>query len=518
MCGIAVAFQVDAAESRVRAMLARLEHRGDQDDPIQVLDATVAIGTRRLRILDWTNATQPMWSFDGRYLVVLNGQIYNFRSLRAELSREGAFFDTDSDTEVLANGLALWGEKVLGRIRGMFAFVALDRRSNTLIAARDPFGIKPLYFTRRREGILLASEITALLGGSRKGVVEELPPGHYLSEGELRAYESLSPQAVSGASSLSDNAQELSRLLHCAVKQRLPRDLPCAVMFGGGVDSTLVLHIARRFRPRTKAYLVSNEQGRDRPYALEYASKTGGDLTLVDFQVEEIFRLLPEVVLATETFEPNVVRNGVFSFLLARRIHEDGIRVALCGEGADELFCGYPEIARQATAEEMMKARERFISGLHRTQLQRVDRCSMAHTLETRVPFLDVSVAGFALGLEPGHLVRRQGRAIIDKAVLRQIYVEDSTLPRSIGEREKVVFVDGAGMGDNSDSGPFFEHAEDEVSDGEFEKSRSLLPALNFRNKEEVLYYKILTASFDVARVPFMARRPNVNVRGTSRR
>ncbi|MCH9650798.1 MAG: asparagine synthetase B [Deltaproteobacteria bacterium] len=517
MCGIAAAFRCEGAAKRVEAMLGLLRHRGDQDDPILSLPPRTALGTRRLKILDRKRAIQPMWSFDGRFAVVLNGQIYNFRQLRHELSINGAAFHTDSDTEVVANALALWGPSAIERFRGMFAFVAIDYLDQSLIAARDPFGIKPLYFSRSGEGLLFASEISALLKGSTNAILEEVRPGHILTDGVLQPYTPRVEGQLGCDNSLSLNARYLYRLLHRAVKERLPDRLPCAVFFSGGIDSTLVLHAARRFNRKTRAYLVSNLDGRDRPYALEYADATDSDLVIVGFNSEDVLTLIPEIVRTTESFEPNMIRNGAFSTLLAKRVHMDGIRVALCGEGADELFCGYPEIAHQGSAGKVRELRQVFLSDLYRTQLQRVDRCSMAHSVETRVPFLDLELTAFSDSLPTSHLVSRDQSNVTDKAVLRQIYLEEPTLRAlSIGKREKVVLVDGAGMGDNSRSGPFFEYAEQTVSDTEFQRMKSGFPGLQFSSKEEVMYFQILDSHLDLRRVPFLAKRPHVNATSTT--
>src|ERR1700733_1596321 len=163
MCGIAVAIDWDGAEAAIRGLIGGLLHRGDSTDPVLSPRPNCALGTRRLRIIDADRAVQPQVSYDGRILVSFNGEIYNHADLRRELEALGIKFRTDSDTEVLASALSVWGPNVLERLNGMYAFVALEISTGQFLAARDPFGVKPLYLIRSGTGFLFCSEIRPLL-------------------------------------------------------------------------------------------------------------------------------------------------------------------------------------------------------------------------------------------------------------------------------------------------------------------------------------------------------------------
>src|SRR5271169_6151050 len=154
MCGIAVAIDWEGAESAVGRLVAGILHRGDVTDPVISPRRNTAMCTRRLRIVDAEHAIQPQASPDGRLLISLNGEIYNHSELRAELVQLGATFKTESDTEVLAAALQIWGIEALRRLVGMFAFVAVDVRTGDFIAVRDPFGVKPLYLINIGSGYL----------------------------------------------------------------------------------------------------------------------------------------------------------------------------------------------------------------------------------------------------------------------------------------------------------------------------------------------------------------------------
>lgn len=507
MCGIAAAINVEKARVRVQSMLALMQGRGDITDPAGTPAPNVSLGTRRLKILDRENAIQPFWSYDGRYLVVLNGEIYNYRELRREIEKKNVSVKTDTDTEVLAQGLALFGPSFIKLCNGMFAIVAYDTKKKQFIAARDPLGIKPLYYAREEKGICFASEIKPLLAVTEDVQIEELKPGIiYMPQGKVSYKTALSPLKV--AKDLIENARLLEQHLRNAIESQLPDDLPCAIKFSGGIDSTLLLHYARQINPNVKAYHVSHSDGRDRQFAMEYAEKTGLDLKVMDYSRQDVLNILETVVTSVETFEPNIIRNAAFSYLLSKKIHDDGIKVALCGEGADELFCGYAEMRTQPRP---LETRARFLEDLHKTQLQRVDRCSMQFELETRVPFLDANVIQLAMRLPQQHLVGRYDGSIMEKVILRKLYEFDHTLPDSIRTRSKVVFVDGAGMGDNSQSGPFFEFSKILISDNDFKDGLKRFEQFRPTTKEEVYYLTRLEKHLDLSRLHLLARRPAVN-------
>ncbi|HVZ51524.1 MAG TPA: asparagine synthetase B, partial [Pseudolabrys sp.] len=181
MCGFAVAIDWPEAETTVARLIEGIGHRGDVTDPIALAGPATAMATRRLRIVDGERAVQPQISSDGRLAVSFNGEIYNHEALRAELAILGAQFKTESDTEVLANALRVWGFRALERINGMYAFVALDLATGEFLAARDPFGVKPLYVMQSAAGFLFCSEMRPLIDTVQSGDVMLLPPGYALS-------------------------------------------------------------------------------------------------------------------------------------------------------------------------------------------------------------------------------------------------------------------------------------------------------------------------------------------------
>ncbi len=446
MCGIAVAINWDGADKAVRGLIAGILHRGDVTDPLVTIGPKVAMCTRRLRIVDAAHGTQPQASFDERFLVCLNGEIYNHIEIRQELEALGVHFSTGCDTEVVANAIRVWGVPGIKRLSGMYAFVAIDTATGEFLAARDPFGVKPLYLVQSNEGYLFCSEIKPLLEATEDREVLLLPPGFMLTRNYCGRH--YLPASSTG---LSDSSPaELDRILSEAVRVRLPPDLPVSTLFSGGIDSTLIVHYARKLRPAMPAYIAAGPDAPDQIYAERYADLTGLDLREVKVEVrsDDMLSLIEAVVDAVETFEPAVIRPSVYTYRVSERIHHDGFRVALCGEGADELFAGYDPLVSAFTQANVVgcDVRKQCLGMMHRANLQRVDRCSMRFQLEIREPFLDRSLVAFASGLDRSALLEHVVDALVGKAPLRHLYdLYPLELPAFIRDRRKILFHEGAG-------------------------------------------------------------------------
>jgi asparagine synthase (glutamine-hydrolysing) len=507
MCGIAVAVGWDGAGAVVRRLIAGMLHRGDITDPLVAVGNDIAMCTRRLRIVDAALGTQPQVSCDGRFLVSLNGEIYNHAELRRELEALGARFRTECDTEVVANALRVWGSGAIKRLAGMYAFVAVDTATGEFLAARDPFGVKPLYLIQSSKGYLFCSEIRPLLDATEDGDVLLLPPGFMLTRDFCGRYYKLPSSTALGAAS----PQDLDRILSEAIRIRIPPDLPVAALFSGGIDSTLVTHYARRFSPAMPGYIAVGSNSPDRAYARRYADETGLDLREVAVETQcggGILPLIETVVDIVETFEPAVIRPSIYTYLVSQRIHQDGFRVALSGEGADELFAGYEplEYAFMQSNDTGRNVQEQCLNMMHRANLQRIDRCAMRFQLEIREPFLDQSIVGYASELDKLALLEQTGNALVGKAPLRALYdLYPSVLPRHIRDRQKLAFHEGAGADmEGSDWLDMFEAA---FSDAELADGQREFADFRIATKEELFYMRALTAKLDVKRVPHLRGR-----------
>jgi asparagine synthase (glutamine-hydrolysing) len=511
MCGIAVAVDWDGAEAAVRHLIAGMLHRGDITDPLVTVGNNAAMCTRRLRIVDAAHGTQPQASFDERFLVSFNGEIYNHVELRHDLESFGVRFRTGCDTEVVANVLRVWGQTGIKRLSGMYAFVAIDTATGEFLAARDPFGVKPLYLIQSPEGFLFCSEIAPLLDATEGEDVLFLPPGYMLTRNYCGRHYNLPSPTVASAASL----QELDEILVEAVRVRIPQDLPIAALFSGGIDSTLIMHYARRFCPAIPGYIAVGSNAPDYVYAKRYAEETGLDLREVTVAAHDAktLPLIEKVVDAVETFEPAVIRPSLFTYLLSQRIHQDGFRVALCGEGADELFAGYSPLESAFVRSDGLgrNLQRQCLNMMHRANLQRVDRCSMQFQLEIREPFLDQTVVGYASKLDQSVLVKQTARGMVGKAPLRALYdLYPTGLLACIRDREKLLFNEGAD-GDVEGSG-WLDLFEEALTDTDLENGKREFADFAIATNEELFYMRALSSKMDVRRVPHLRGRLRLDV------
>ena len=505
MCGIAVAFNWDHAEEAVKRLTGGILHRGDVSDPVVMPRARTAMATRRLRIVDPALGQQPGASFDGMILVSFNGEIYNHKILRAELEAMGIPFRTGSDTEVLANALRAWGGRALSRLSGMFAFVAIDLRNGEFLAARDPFGVKPLYVIQSGEGFLFCSEIKPLLQTVPEGDVLLVPPGHLLTRQGCARFHTLTATTEKASPKLLD------RLLEEAVVSRLPDDLPAAALFSGGIDSTLMVHYARRHRPEMPAYFAGTPEAPDAIFAAAYAETTGLDMRKVDCVTgPETLGLLEAVIAGVEAFEPVVIRPALYAWQASQAIHRDGFRVALSGEGADELFAGYTHLERAFSHSEEagQGVRQQCLDLMHRANLQRLDRCGMRFEVEVREPFLDGGLASYAAALSAEDLLKSVNGALRGKEPLRALYdLYPGELPVMIRDRRKIGFDEGAGLKDDGGWRDLFEAA---ISDAELADGKRQFAGYEVAGKEELFYLRSLSKALDISRVPHLKSRLRV--------
>ena len=515
MCGFAIAIGWPEADATVASLIQGILHRGDITDPLFSPLPNIAMCTRRLRIVDAEHGAQPQISFYGRLAVSLNGEIYNHAALRREMEDLGVGFKTHSDTEVLANALQIWGHRALERLNGMYAFVAVDLTNGEFLAARDPFGVKPLYVMQSGKGFLFCSEMRPLLDTVPEGDVMLLPPGFALSRKTCARFKS--PIFPRVDMPVENSPQALDAILREAVRTRLPPDLPFATLFSGGIDSTLVAHYAREFRPEAPGYFVGLTDAPDYKYATAYAEKTGYDLRMVPFDPhsDAAFAMIDDVVAYTESFEPNLIRGAVCSLAANRQMHRDGFRVNLCGEGADELFCGYAplEVAFNESAAEGAPVRDEVLGLMNRVSLQRVDRCAMRYQVETREPFLDPSVVNYALNLEAGALVRDLNGLPTGKMPLRDLYnLYPDQLPSSIRDRTKVPFGEGAGLDVSARESDWKRRFDAAISDSDLADGQRQFAGFKVQSKEELFYLRKLAATFDIARVPHLRDRAWISV------
>jgi asparagine synthase (glutamine-hydrolysing) len=384
ICGAAFANRTSEAEARVRAMSAALQHRGPDEEGFLANDPRapgLALGMRRLSVIDLPGGHQPAWNEAKDVAVFFNGEIYNYRELRERLNSLGHRFATQSDTEILVHAWEEWGEDCLTELRGMFAFALLDLRkryatSPLLFLARDPLGIKPLYYTQTADGFAFASEVRALLAGGLAekhlsqdaltsyllfGSVSEpvtllegvfsLPPGHrmllYVPERRRtpRARPWWDPSRSPAARDtkkpreFSSAAKQLRPLLEDAVRAHLIADVPVGLFLSSGLDSSAIAALAARLQPNIWSFTLAfpGTPYDEAPLARQVADRCGTRHREIPLDGSAVLERLDEALAALD--QPTM--DGINTYFVSWAAREVGLKVALSGVGGDELFAGY---------------------------------------------------------------------------------------------------------------------------------------------------------------------------------
>ncbi|HEY5731042.1 MAG TPA: asparagine synthase B [Anaerolineales bacterium] len=483
MCGIAGVFQEPASQAVV-TMIKNISHRGpDGHGVVGVPNGT--LGHTRLAILDVEGGHQPMDYQETS--IVFNGEIYNYRELKRK-HLPGLRVKTHSDTEVLIHLYRKLGTDIVKELDGMFAFAL--QHNGELFMARDPIGIKPLYYGRSPDGkkFFFASEIKALMGHVKR--IKEFPAGHWYHSrlGWHKFYQL--EKTIQPFSGTEDEAiPKIKSILRSAVYKRLLADVPVGVSLSGGLDSSIVTALAREETERLHSFAVGVEGSPD----LEAARQMSRYLDTIHheyiYNTEDMIEALPNVLYHLESFDPALVRSSIPNYFLAKLASEH-VKVILTGEGADEVYAGYDYLARYDSPDELQGEMIDITNALHNTNLQRADRMSMAFGLEARVPFLDVKSVSFAMGIPADWKLHEQR---VPKQLLRQSFTDD--LPEEIVNRPKAKFSKGAGS-----SELIAQEAVAKITDKEFASERERFKKdwdYNLQNKEALYYYRTLREFYD---------------------
>ncbi|GAA3088863.1 asparagine synthase (glutamine-hydrolyzing) [Kribbella aluminosa] len=375
MCGIAGCYQQRDGFALAEAMSDRIAHRGPDADRVYAFDqgdVRAFLAHRRLSIIDLSAAADQPFSKRG-LTICYNGELYNYKELRAELSKSGVHFRTQSDTEVVLEAWRRWGPEALGRFRGMFAFAMLDEESGSLYLARDPLGIKPLYFLRRQGGVIFASELKALVSAvgselrTEPGAliasmlyywlpeqrcaidgVDKLPPGSWAEfrpDGSSRheTYWRVSEVATEAA---AGPPADLRQVIEESVAAHLVADVGVSTFLSGGLDSSLVTVLAKQLDPGIDSYTITfraqdqklEAMPDDAVYARKLARQFGIDLHEIEI-APDVVELLPRIVDNLD--EPIGDPAAINTLLMCETARDAGVKVLLSGMGADELFGGY---------------------------------------------------------------------------------------------------------------------------------------------------------------------------------
>ena len=443
------------------------------------------LGFHRLAIMGLTPSGMQPFELDGSY-VVCNGEIYGFEALREDLRKKGYSFASNSDCEILLPLYREYGTDMFGMLDAEFACILYDGKTGEYIAARDPIGIRPLYYGYDGQGIIVfASEAKNLVGLVDR--ILPFPPGHYYRGGQFVCYSDIAHvEAVCG-----DDLETVCRNIHDklvgGVEKRLVADAKVGFLLSGGLDSSLVCAIAqKKSQAPIKTFAIGmSEDAIDLKYAKQVADYIGSDHTEIYMTPEEVLSSLETVIAMLGTFDITTIRASMGMYLICKAIHErTDIRVLLTGEISDELF-GYKYTDFAPNAEEFQREAEKRIRELHMYDVLRADRCISVNSLEARVPFGDLNFVKYVMSVDPELKLNKYGKG---KYLLRHAFEGGGYLPDEILWREKAAFSDAVG---HSMVDYLKAYAAEKYTDEEFEAKRQHYAHAMPFTKESLLYREI---------------------------
>ena len=454
------------------------------DDSRVVETGDGLLGFHRLSIMGLTPSGMQPFKYGNSY-VVCNGEIYGFEKLKEELSVNYTF-ESESDCEILLPLYQEYGTDMFGMIDAEFACIIYDGKAREFIAARDPIGIRPLYYGYDKEGaVIFASEAKNLTGLTEK--IMPFPPGHYYKGGQFICYCDIAKVDTVCHDDLETVCKGIRDKLVAGVEKRLVADAKVGFLLSGGLDSSLVCAIAaKKSNEPIKTFAIGmSKDAIDLKYARQVADYIGSDHTEVYMTSDEVLSSLETVIQLLGTYDITTIRASIGMYLVCKAIHEKtDIRVLLTGEISDELF-GYKYTDFAPDARAFQEESQKRIRELHMYDVLRADRCISVNSLEARVPFGDLDFVKYVMAVDPELKLNTYGKG---KYLLRHAFEQDGYLPDDILWREKAAFSDAVG---HSMVDYLKEYAQKQYTDAEFEsRCKNYTHARPF-TKESLLYREI---------------------------
>ena len=484
MCSIMGWCAENAAYDQFLEGFERTLSRGPDDTRI-VETGKGLLGFHRLAIMGLTPSGMQPFSL-GKSYVVCNGEIYGFERWKEQLKAKGYAFASDSDCEILLPMYREYGVDTFAKLDAEFACILYDGENGEYVAARDPIGIRPLYYGYDDKGVILfASEPKCLVGLCRH--ILPFPPGHFYKDGKFTCYCDIARVDTVCRDDLETACRQIREKLINGVEKRLVADAKVGFLLSGGLDSSLVCAIAaKKVEKPLKTFAIGmSEDAIDLKYARQVAEYIGSDHTEIYMTPHDVTATLEELVKILGSYDITTVRASMGMYLICKAIHrQTDIRVLLTGEISDELF-GYKYTDFAPSAAAFQAEAEKRLRELHMYDVLRADRCISVNSLEARVPFGDLSFVKYVMSLDPEMKRNKYGKG---KYLLRHAFESLGYLPDEILWREKAAFSDAVG---HSMVDILKEYAERQYSDKELsEKSRKYPHATPF-TKESLLYREI---------------------------
>lgn len=482
MCSIMGVTGTVTDEETFRQHFEKTVSRGPDDTRILPLD-NATLGFERLAIMGLDEKGMQPFERKGNY-VVCNGEIYGFRKIKAELEKEGFRFESDSDCEIILPLYEKYGVDTFYMLDAEFALIIYDANTKSLIAARDPIGIRPLFYGYTDGNIVFASEAKNLVGMCK--TIYPFPPGHYYKDGEFVRYRDMTNVPQYCADDLETVCKNIRDKLVAGIEKRLDADAPLGFLLSGGLDSSLVCSVAAMLlkKPIRTFAIGMNTDAIDLKYAKEVAEHIHSEHTEVIITKDDVINALETVVSVLGTYDITTIRASIGMYLVCKAIHKNtDIRVLLTGEISDELF-GYKYTDFAPDAEAFQQEAAKRIRELYMYDVLRADRCISSNSIEARVPFGDLDFVSYVMSIPPQMKMNVYDKG---KYLLRRAF-EGDYLPYDILMREKAAFSDAVG---HSMVDYLKEYAEQKYSDEEYEERRKKYDFARPFTKESLLYREL---------------------------
>lgn len=484
MCGFLTMDSREYPLEQFKQALHMVDDRGPDMSRVELFDEST-FGFARLSIMDLSEKGMQPFNYNDCELVC-NGEIYNYPALKKNLE-ESYTCKSDSDCEVLLPLYRKYGLDILCRmLDGEFAFVIKDAQSGKMMAARDPMGIRPMFYGYTKEGkIAFASTAKALFPLCHD--IMPFEPGSYYDGEKFVKYNDLGDVKMYVEDDIEQIATKLNSLLTASVIKRLQSDAPIGYLLSGGLDSSLVCAIAAENNDKPiKTFAIGMDRNPiDLKYAKEVAEYIGSDHTEVIMTREDVLGHLKEVIRQLETFDITTIRASLGMFILCEYIHKNtDLKVILTGEVSDEIF-GYKYTDFAPSPEEFQEESAKRIRELYMYDVLRADRCISANSLEGRVPFADTTFVEYAMSIDPAKKMNTYNKG---KYLLRHAFEGTGLLPDDILMREKAAFSDAVGHSMVDD---LKEYANSLYSDEDLVKAKEKYPYCTPFTKESLLYRDI---------------------------
>ena len=482
MCSIMGYSGKDVSIEDFKKGFMKTKSRGPDDTRIVELEGGV-LGFHRLSIMGLAPEGMQPFERAGSF-VACNGELYGFRKMKAELEAQGVEFKSGSDCEIILPLYERLGCEMFKALDAEFALIIYDGKKKSFVAARDPIGIRPLYYGYDKAGrIIFASEPKNIVGLAEK--VMPFPPGHYYADGKFVCYRDMTAVAEVRHDDVETVCENIREKLTEGVMKRLDADAPLGFLLSGGLDSSLVCAIAAKAlgKPIKTFSIGMDIDAIDLKYAREVADYLHADHHEVIITRDDVIAALEPVIEALATYDITTIRASIGMYLVCKAIHQTEVRVVLTGEISDELF-GYKYTDFAPSAAEFQKESEKRVRELHMYDVLRADRCISVNSLEARVPFGDLDFVEYVMSVDPETKMNKYGKG---KYLLRRAF-EGDWLPKSILMREKAAFSDAVGHSLVDD---LKERAEALYTDEDFERGRAKYDYAAPFTKESLLYRDI---------------------------